>query len=269
MKTIRILFVAILAFGLSENYTFAENQTQEPLTAETANIDIAAIRKRITAFTNFWNNGETPPEYRAARQILGNDFIFPEEIEKNREAVSYTEAQLQNLIESIPPQETLQWLKENDYVLIAGPPMPMNLMDVVLLNKELFFSYYSINAAWYTMEEFAINEKVTPGWIAIRKKPIPGSPTLRWNEQLTLLSKTEVIPNIAEVSYFVTTVQEVRQEYLFPLTYVRTSTMLPNIDGIHVMAGYSGKPLGMIIAWELDEYPLGKIFGLASMRKLK
>ena len=54
------------------------------------------------------------PDFALAREILGDDFISPEEITVARD-VTYSEAQIAELERTLPDKETLEWLKRNDY----------------------------------------------------------------------------------------------------------------------------------------------------------
>jgi len=162
------------------------------------------------------------PDYELARTILGKDFISPEDIMKSRKSVVYTDEQLTQFGDTVPSQEVLEWCRDNGYMLIAGPNRPMSLLEVRSLKKDYF---YSKEGGWYAEQAFAQNDKADTRWIMLRKEPVMGSTSKNWNEQQALLSDDEVTPNVAEVAWCVTTFKAVRNTYLLPSVYVRTSSL--------------------------------------------
>lgn len=167
--------------------------------------------------------------YDLARHILGNDFISPKEVMSARDGVVYTDKQLTQFGETVPSQEVLEWCRDNGYMLVAGPNRPMSLLEVRALRKDYF---YSKEVGWYAEQAFARNDKAETRWIMLRKEPVPQSTSKNWNEQQALLSDDEVTPNVAEVAWCVTTYKAVRNTYLLPSFYVRTSSL--DSGGRHV-----------------------------------
>lgn len=161
---------------------------------------------------------------------LGDDFISPEEVAAAR-GVSYTQEQLQQLADTLPTEEQLQWCKENDYALVAGPPNEMSLLDVRSAKSSLF---YSEMGGWYANQPFAANDKVYCRWLAIRKTEVPDSLNKKWDAQQKLLFEHEEVPNAAEMSWFITTYYEVRGVWLFKDVYVRTSSVSSDGDRVDI-----------------------------------
>ena len=167
-----------------------------------------------------------------ARTILGRDFISPEDIMKSCKGVVYTDEQLSQFHDTTPSQEVLEWCRDNGYILIAGPNRPMSLLEIRSLKNNYFpksdHIYSQEDGCWYEDEGFARNDKVETGWIMVLKEPVPQSTSMKWNEQQGLLSETEVTPNVAEVAWCLTTYKAVRNTYLLPTVYVRTSSIDSN-----------------------------------------
>jgi len=177
------------------------------------------------------------PDYTLAREILGDDFISPEEIAEAR-GLTYTDEQIEELGSSLPSQEVLEWCRDNDYILVAGPPKAMSLLDIRELERSHF---YSKQGGWYSNEDeaFARNDKAETRWLVIRKTPVPNSTRKNWEEQQALLSDVEITPNIAELVWTLTTYKAVRDTYLLPSLYARTSSV--DSDGNRVHVGIFGR----------------------------
>ena len=202
------------------------------------------------------------PDYTAAREILGNDFISPEEIASSRSGIVYNPKQLHELGNSVPAKEVLEWCRDNGFMLVAGPPRPMSLLDIRELDRGHF---YSKEGGWYAAESeaFARNDKATCRWLMLRKEPVPGSTSKTWDEQQKLLSSLEVTPNVADQVWGMTTYKAVRGVYLLPSVYVRTSSV--DSGGGRVGVGFFvGGGLGVSV-WS----DLGRSVGLgvSSSRK--
>lgn len=200
------------------------------------------------------------PDYELVRTILGKNFISPEDIMKSRKSVVYTDDQLSQFGDTVPSQEVLEWCRDNGYMLIAGPNRPMSLLEVRSLKKDYF---YSKEGGWYAEQKFAEIDKVETRWIMLRKEPVPQSTSKNWNEQQSLLSETEVTPNVAEVAWCVTTYKAVRNTYLLPSIYVRTSSL--DSGGRRVYVGIFGAG-GLVVSDWRDGGRYGSI-GLSAARK--
>jgi hypothetical protein len=201
------------------------------------------------------------PDYTLAKQILGDDFITPEEIDKVR-GVGYSPEQIGFLAGSIPSEDTLRWCKNNGYAIMATPPAALPLLNIRSIQVDLF---YSKTGGWYKedKEKFSRKDKTSPGWLAIRKDIVPNSTNKTWNEQQTLLLDVEYVPNAAEAAWFITTYYMVHGVRLFERIYVRTSSL--DSDGFHVLVGdFDAKGLDVLNLW--DDLRHDNL-GLASARK--
>jgi hypothetical protein len=200
------------------------------------------------------------PDYDLVRTILGKDFISPEDIMKSRKSVVYTDEQLAQFGDTVPSQEVLEWCRDNGYMLIAGPNRPMSLLEVRSLKKDYF---YSKEGGWYAEQTFAQNDKAETRWIMLRKEPVPQSTSKNWNEQQALLSDDEVTPNVAEVAWCVTTYKAVRNTYLLPSVYVRTSSL--DSDGDRVFVGFFDA-VGLVVDSYWGDDRIG-LLGVSAARK--
>lgn len=200
------------------------------------------------------------PDYELVRTILGKDFISPEDIMKSRKSVVYTDDQLSQFGDTMPSQEVLEWCRDNGSMLIAGPNRPLSLLEIRSLKSDCFYSKRDCS---YAEQAFAQNDKVETCWIMLRKEPVPQSTSKNWNGQQALLSEAEVTPNVAEVAWCVTTYKDVRNAYLLPSVYVRTSSL--SSDGRRVLVGsFDASGLSVSFCWGSRSY--GHI-GLSAARK--
>ena len=202
------------------------------------------------------------PDYTLARSILGGDFITPEEITTVRPDVVYTSEQIATLADSIPSADVLKWCKKSGYAVVAGSPSPMSLIDVRSAKSDHF---YSKTEGWYANanQKFSRDDKVSLGWLLIRKEPVPKSLSKNWDEQSALLGSGEFVPNAAEMSWVITVFYDVRGVRLFERVYVRTSSLVSG--GGRVSVGFFGsKGLDVDYNWDYDRDGL---LGVAAARK--
>lgn len=202
-------------------------------------------------------------DYSLAREILGNDFILPDEIARARNwELPYSDEQLHRFTETLPSEEVLQWLHDNGFILVTGSPKPMSLLEIRDLNPKLF---YNKTGGWYAneSEKFSREDKVNPEWLMLRKTPVPNSTNKTWSNQQKLISEMEYVPNAASVVWGLTTYKEVRNEYLLPNVYVGTSSV--GSDGSRVFVGdFDGD--GLVVN-DCSDDNYGSDLGVASARK--
>ena len=187
------------------------------------------------------DNGEllTLPEgHELARLILGNDYITPEEVATAYD-VGYTDEQFEHFADTLPDMDTILWLRINGYMLIAGPPKDMNLLEVRELNNQLFYSkmkgFYAKDNQSYEFATIQTDVVKAGEWLMINKGEYQNSFNKIWDEQKCLLAEIERIPNVSEVGYAVTAYYKIHKIYLLPFYRVRTSSV--SKDGYHVEIG--------------------------------
>lgn len=224
--------------------------------------DAAGSRKFQQGFIALLRDCSAKVDWTLARSVLGNDFVAPEDIAKARRGVVYTPEEIAGLCKTLPNRKELQWLRDNGFILVAGPPKPMSLLEIRDLKNEYL---YSKTGGWYSgdKEKFSRDDKATAKWLKLRKGPVPNSTSKSWSEQQPLLSDIEYVPNAAEAVWGVTSYKAVRGVYLLPNVYVRTSNL--DSDGYRVSVGFfDAGGLYVYDDWDDDRYEL---LGLASARK--
>lgn len=208
------------------------------------------------------NNELKEKSYTLARSILGNDdFITPEEIAEARKLI-YNEKQIKFFLETLPAEEVLRWCRDNCFILVAGPPSPMSLLDIRNLNSNMF---YSETRGWYSEEaqNFFREDVIRTDWFMLRKTLVPNSRNKVWIEQQELLSKEEYIPNAPEVAWGITTYKEVRNIYLLHDVFPRTSSF--DSDGRPVdVGGFGDMGIRVGFFWDVSRFDC---LGVVSARK--
>lgn len=199
--------------------------------------------------------------YVRAKAILGKKFIPPEEVAFAR-SLTYDDDTLRNFYKTIPCEEVLQWLHENDFILIAGPPEAMSLLDIQSLNTKLFNSELKL---WYaqTDHNFSRDEKVTPEWLMLRRGSVPKSKSKKYKAQCLLLSNEEVVPYAVQVAWVATTYYEVRGKWILSDFYVRTASM--DAAGIRIVVGLTTND-GIVVNDYCDDDHCNAL-GITSARK--
>ncbi|MCX6785692.1 MAG: hypothetical protein NTZ18_02455 [Candidatus Komeilibacteria bacterium] len=202
--------------------------------------------------------------YDSARSILGEDLITPEEIAQAR-AIKYTGEQFGQFADTVPTEEQLLWCRDNGFMVVAGPPTELSLLEIRELKRGFFCSKFG---GWYEgdRERFSREDKAAVAWLAIRKKAVPNSFSKSWNEQQELISDQEYIPNAAETVWAITVYRAVRGIYLLPNFYVHTLSLVSSGYRVHV--GYFCVAGLCVVHHGLDGFCRGHL-GVASARKFK
>lgn len=259
----RKFLVIILLYSLSLSAGCKKSETPATVTAEKPTAAVAV----------------EPVQYKEAREILGQDFISPEEVElgmaRSGGIASYG-LDIELFHRTLPPEEVVKWCKANDYMLVAGPPLPVSFSEIRGLHPE--FNFGKGMGYWYEGMEFDYKDTVKPGWLMLRKGPVPNSNGYNWHKQQKLLSEVERVPNLPEVAWGITIYHHVRRVYLLSDTYVRTSSIGP--DGWPVVIGQFKDDSMAVLKWNPDDpepnsanpdKPLtvpGIYFGIAAARKM-
>lgn len=174
-----------------------------------------------------------PINYDRARSILGDDLITPEEIATAR-GITYSAAQLQQFADTLPAAEELQWLRQDDYILVPGPATPQGLLDIRAMHTAHF---YTKEDGWYANADqtFSRNDKANVQWFKVPKAIyLTVSLNKSWDEQVAMIPEDCYILNATELAWVVTTYHAVRGIYLLP-DHARTSSV--SADGGHVGLG--------------------------------
>ena len=183
--------------------------------------------------------GDRFSEYEAALSLLGQNFVTPEEIMLAR-GIVYNGEQLERFVETFLSGKAIKWCRDNDAMLIAGPPEGMSLPEVYRLNSELFCCPEGEKSPLINpgiCYDFLREDKVEPKWRALRKSFVPGSTGEAWKQEL--LPKGERVPNVTEAAWGLTTFEGVIDDafLLRGGVFVRTSSVISRDN--HLVVGYS------------------------------
>ncbi len=221
----------LYSIQLKEDYQKVREEEQEARRAEQEEREATRIAERT----------------EDARQLLGLDFISPEEIIAAR-GLRYSEEQIADLYRTLPGRGTLEWLQSNGYTLVAGPPH-----EVSLVNIHSRFLFAGNGGDWRTnaRESFARDEKVSCRWYMLRKEWVPDSTGKMWSEQVPLLQSDETVPTAIEILWGLTSHKAVRQTYLISDMFLRTSSL--DADGDHVYVARGNEDGFSISGWSDNE----------------
>jgi hypothetical protein len=147
----------------------------------------------------------------------------------------YKDDVLQHFIETLPSAEVLLWLRDNGFVLIAGPPLPMSLMEICELEYRLFYRKHGGVINYCYNEKFFLEDKIHTDWLMLKKTAIENSFGRMWDKQLELISEVEYVPNAPEACWGITTYKKICNTLLFPDIFVKTSSV--SSRGSHVDVG--------------------------------
>lgn len=111
---------------------------------------------------------------------------------------------------------------------IALPALPLTIADILKEHPKLVFSL------WFKDHEFA-KEKLSTEWLVMRKDLIENSTNKTFPEQEKLLPAGERLPSAVEAIYLIVAWKLVNNEWLYPRTWISTSSF--SGDGLRVMLG--------------------------------
>lgn len=144
-----------------------------------------------------------------AQYILGNNIIFPHEVEKVS-GFSYSTFNLIGFFNQMPSKEMMLWCQLNDHGLVPSPSQPLSLLEIKNIIPHRFDKRLDEYSARSVKED-----KISFGWHCIRMGVVPGSIGKRWEDQLRMLGDDEYVPNAAEVAWFIVMFYWVRGVKLF------------------------------------------------------
>jgi hypothetical protein len=199
-------------------------------------------------------------KYNVAENILGNDFIPPEKIFEIL-GVKYGGDLKARFTKDLPPREMIEWCRDNNHTVIAGPPRSMSIIQI----RNFFPGNFCPKNNWFLDHEFAHREKIDSNWFMIRKGIVPGSLNTTLNEQTKLInSHVEFIPNSAQLGWAFVVYGIINETLLIPNTSY-AFTLSTDIDGNRIRLGNIDNQ-GLHISSSIND--LREVDGLASARKL-
>ncbi len=223
----------------------------EVLAIETPSNPLGRIIQMIIAPTPI----EEPESHKAARRIMGDNFLGIPEVAK---AFGLVSPEAQSALANIPFDEATLRSCRDTHVLVAD--IGLSLIDVRgRMKRGLFYSYED---SWYNAEEFAKRTEQV-AWRLIRKTPVANSTSKNWTEQTALLGKDEEVPTARRVVYAIMLVFATTGERLFERMYVRTIDVVSG--GYRVDVGHFDEGGLRVSNWDDDDRSDG--LGVASSRK--
>jgi len=255
MRTLKAFLAVLVLVGFSFGAVFADDGqlSQAPSPAQLKEFFSQIESDRITSgrLQEFLRGDKRLSSYALAQDILGYDsFITPEEVTKAH-GPSYTGAQLKHFADTLPSEDVLRWCQNNNYALVAGPPVPLGLLEIQFPNVKI--------------SHRDTHDKAITKWLVISKEPVQNSTNKNWDEQLRLLSKDERVANAAEMGWFITTFYWARGVRLFDNNSVRTSDI--TWDGLRVEVGFWNNGSGVMSNYRSAGARHPNV-GLAAARKL-
>lgn len=182
-----------------------------------------------------------PKQYATAVMILDNDFISPMEIAM-KYGFGYTPEKLKQFAETLPDIKTLWWLRQNGYVLIAGPATDMNLISLNKLDPVRFFAQ---EKGWFRRtswqhNSYAETEVVhTDEWLMLKKVNVPYLESVD-DSETTLVTYPERVASAVEVCYGLMVYWDLRQLHLVSRTPILTTSKSDGGVLIRINIEYSG-----------------------------
>lgn len=156
-----------------------------------------------------------------ASAILGENFVSFEEMVVIP-GLTYHREQHMHLERTLPDRRTLEWCYHHEYVLIPGPPRPMNLYDIFTFCGN---ALCTVQERWWVrdQESFPTADSVSCRWIMHRA--YPGPEFLPLHKQMAQLCNGEVVPNAAETLWACIMFERLRDIFLLGNLAVRTSSV--------------------------------------------
>ncbi len=231
------------------------------------------FRREITNFilSLIGNKKRQKIAYEMPMDILGeNNFITPEKITKKTE-IKYSESQMALIYASLPQDEG--WFKtsaEKNIILHPGTSYPMNLFDVRDIKPS---NFHSEEGTLWTREkekEFlsAINYanyanlQGYENWYALKKTAVECSLGKTWQDQQELILPDEFVPNVAQLAFSMSIIEQVVGIYLFSHCYMKTDSK--DLDGCRLCLGYFDGRIRVKGSWDHEALDIG----LSVYRKL-
>lgn len=122
------------------------------------------------------------------------------------------------------------------YLVVPGPPRPMNLVDL----KFRFSRYFDVpERSWYDDLSFAKREILTPlSYLAVRMEPAKNSLDETWEEGVGYIkNKVERVPLAVEILYATIVFLLVRRKSLTKRITLRTASKCSTLFGEEAHAG--------------------------------
>ena len=163
-----------------------------------------------------------PADAEFVRAQLGDRFVTAKEIADALE-LYYRADQLQRQEQTLPDPRIIESLKEDGYVLIAGPPVDMTF-DTFIQSK-LRFYLEELKTRWmddrlnHKQESWRSDECATCKWYAYRNGIIPRSSNRSYRSQLRIIPDGYRLPTVIELLWGLVAFHGVRKENFLERPY--------------------------------------------------
>jgi|GEM_PF-1676615 len=202
---------------------------------------------------------EKKTNWNDAIKILGDDIISPSELfEAYGIPVYHLPIQARMFERALPSKRKLNWLRDNDYMLIAGPSRSLSILDIqnILRQREFPDLKIDVDVDYFSQTSNQLGNVVSCGWYEIRKSELPGSLQRCWNDR----ADTRMgVPNIAEVAWAFISYKMVRKvDILGDISLMTSTDGISNRCRAHVCFSFDeeGRPL---VTSVLDDYKSDKM----------
>lgn len=194
-----------------------------------------------------------------ANQIMGDDFISPLEISASIDIPGWHIKPYECFEKNFPDIQTLEWAKENNFILVPGTHNPYCKTIVTL--PYLFHSVRGLGLRSYAKEESVSNKMYM-----IRKEPLKESFAKTWEEQQALVPESEYIPSLIEIAWCISIFNEVRGAKLLQKTRVRSSSNDPDAIMKRIHADLGDYDNGKFVLSEFTDFSKNPRVGLLTAK---
>lgn len=228
--------------------------------------------------------------FEKAREILGDEFLSPNDVSLSEFSNRYSPAQLTEFEQTLPDEKCLKQLKQEGFFLTAGPAQEVSILflDKMFQKKLLYrtkerlgpIDYLILSPSEYKKlvddvvsgrkrkclcehkrARFAVEEKVTARWYAMQKKAF--FPQASWIDLVAAQFPGFKIPTAIELVWSMAVFWRIYGKKLFsePTTsrrvYIRTSSPgIPHMEsnGFRIVE----KNSHVIVGWVKDDEKEGE-----------
>lgn len=176
--------------------------------------------------------GSTNLSQLYARQIMGRNYLGPEEVAKHY-GTSLTKSQIVKLRE-IPFSDLVLQECRQTHLLVAGTRM--TVLDVLRKTSRSSRVFDSDINAWYRDQQFANGAIVATRWYLIRRDLVANSVMKSFMQQWSLLGGNEEVPRVCDLVYGIVLNFLATGDRLFENVYARCSDV--DSDGRRVYVGH-------------------------------
>lgn len=188
------------------------------------------------------------------KKIMGDDFIIPGQSYEHF-FQNYTRIQHRMFNQALPTKRKVEWLKNNNYMLIPGPSHTFTVYDLqkYFQAKEIGELKIRTKAPKSDYDEFNIIANIVQcGWYEIKKTEFPGSRGRSWNDCVkssrdafprSKYAQKNEIPNIAEAIWAFTIYKAVGGVNLLPKGFSLMTSTTINMEHACLSFDDKGNPV--------------------------